>query len=468
MLVLLIGLIAVGCVIALLNWRWGIAAALLVGLLQDPLRKLIPGTPGILVMASAPVWLAATLSATFRNPGGIHRFLNQFPRLGTWIQVFALYLLIPATLSATYGAGSWQITLLGLFVYSTAFLVLVAGWRYPDRVAGLQGFLVFYAGAAAVFLIGGPLEVWGIGEHFPAIGTEALGHVWVTYRTGAAVHMLSGFFRGPDVMGWHASLVFMVSVIMAFRARGTARIAWIALAVWGVLNIWLCGRRKMLAMVPVFMGSYLFFIFRFKDFRRIVSIACTVVVIGGMGWYLISSLYQDSAVEAFYMTTFTEAEGRIQHHGVQSVLSTIDQAGFWGYGLGMSQQGVHNIQAEKPRLWQESGPGKIVAELGVPGALLLIGLGAVLLLTTFHVVRFSRRHASFYFVAGIFSILIANMTSALVSAQIFGDPLVLLLLAFFTGLLLSGGQAGVSPAVIIPDERERHRPGKLLKKEPHD
>jgi len=457
---LLLGLILLGCVIALLNWRWGIAVAILVGLLQDPFRKMIPGAPSYLVMASAPVWLFAMASAAFHTPSWIHRFLNSFPRLGIWIQIFAAYLIIPAMISATYGAHSWQITLLGIFVYATAFFVLVAGWCYPDRKASVERFFTIYVLFAAGFLIGGPLEAWGLGSHFPAIGTEALGYAWVTYRTGTAVHMLSGFFRGPDVMGWHASLVFMISVIMAFRSRGAARVAWIGLAVWGVLNIWLCGRRKMLSMVPIFMGSYLLFIFRFKELRRVVSILATVVMIGGLGWYFISSLYHDSAVEAFYMSTFSEAEGRIQSHGIQTVIATVRQAGFWGYGLGMSQQGVHNIQAEKPKLWQESGPGKIVAELGVPGALLLVGLGGILFLTAYHVVRFSRRDTSFYFTAGLFSILIANMSSAMVSAQIFGDPLIMLLLAFLSGLLLSGGRRGPpSEERVLWEERERLHPG---------
>jgi len=455
MLTLLFGLVLFGCVIALVRWRWGIVLAILVGLLQDPFRKMIPGAPSYLVMASAPIWLMAMASAAFHNPSWIRRFLNGFPRLGMWIQIFAAYLLIPATISATYGVNTWQITLLGIFVYAMAFFVLVAGWRYPDRTASVEGFFTVYAVFTGLLLLGGPLEVWGVGDRFPAIGTEALGHLWVTYRTGSAVHMLSGFFRGPDVMGWHASLVFMISVIMAFRSRGPARIAWIGLAVWGVLNIWLCGRRKMLAMIPIFMGSYLFFIFRFKELKRMVSIVCTVVMIGGLGWYFISSLYRNTAVEAFYMTTFTEAEGRIQVHGIRTVISTVRQAGFWGYGLGMSQQGVHNIQAEKPRLWQESGPGKMVAELGVPGALLLLGVGGILFLTAYHVVRFSRRDSSFYFTAGLFSILVANMTSSVVSAQIFGDPLIMFLLAFLTGLLLSAGRNASLGERAISDERKR-------------
>ena len=434
-------LVLAGCAVALVNWRWGIAAAIVVGLLQDPLRKLVPGTPGYLAMASAPVWLAAMASAAFARELSIQRFFNGFPRLARWILLMMAYLAVPAALSASYGRNSWMITLLGGFVYATMFLALVAGWRYPGPRHRIGGLLVFYVAIASLLLVGGLLDSWGWGERFAAVGTASLGHVWVTHRTGEAVYMLAGFFRGPDIMGWHAALVLMVSTIMAFRSRGAARAAWIALAVWGALNIWLCGRRKMLSMIPIFLGCYLFLLFRFKDARRLVSIAGTVVMIGGMGWYFISSLYRDAAIEAFYLTAFTEAEEQIQHHGINAVVSTVKQAGFWGYGLGMSQQGIHHIPAEKPKLWQESGPGKLVAEFGVPGFLLISVLGFVFAKTAYLVVRQSRRDDSFYFTAGIFSLLAANLTSAVVSAQIFGDPFVSLFLAFLTGLLFSEARA---------------------------
>ena len=243
MLNLMLLLVLGGCALALANWRWGIAAAIVIGLLQDPLRKLVPGSPGYLAMASMPIWLATMASAAFADQLPIQRFFSGFPRLGKWIVAMIAYLAIPAMISATYGRNTWMITLLGAFVYLTMFLVLVAGWRYPGGTHRIGWILGFYVIVAAILLAGGPMDAWGWSERFPAIGTAAMGHVWVTHRTGAAVYMLAGFFRGPDVMGWHAALVFMVSVIMAFRARGAARWLWIALAVWGVLNIWLCGRR---------------------------------------------------------------------------------------------------------------------------------------------------------------------------------------------------------------------------------
>lgn len=447
MLNLMLVLVVAGCLVSVFNWRWGVLAAVLAGLLQDPLRKLIPGTPSYLVMASSPIWLFAVLSAAFSGQLPILRFLNSFPRMGTWARIFAAYLLVPAVISATYGHRSWMITLLGAFVYATMFLVMVAGWQYPRRGIGAERFLVFYAVAASVLLIGGPLESLGFQERYPVLGTGALGHVWVTYRTGAPVYMLSGLFRSPDVMGWHAALVFMAATILAFRSKGPARWIWIAVAIWGVLNIWLCGRRKMLSMIPVFAGCYALFVFRFKNIRKILSVTGTALMIGGLGWYLIASLFRNEAVERFYLSTFGEVQERVEIHGFRSVVGTVGQAGFWGYGLGMSQQGVHNIpNVETPRLWQESGPSKIVAELGVPGNVLYFVFGVVLFATAYHVVRLGCRKPSFYLTAGILSVLVANVASSVVSAQIFGDPLVAFLLAFLMGALLSDARAPPGPA----------------------
>ena len=67
MLNLMLLLVLGGCALALANWRWGIAAAIVIGLLQDPLRKLVPGSPGYLAMASMPIWLATMASAAFAD-----------------------------------------------------------------------------------------------------------------------------------------------------------------------------------------------------------------------------------------------------------------------------------------------------------------------------------------------------------------------------------------------------------------
>lgn len=441
MLMLMVALIAAGCLVAWKDWRRGIAMAILIGMIQDPLRKIIPGTPAMLTMASLPVWLVAAAAALMERHDSIQRFSRNFPALAKWLRIFGFYLIIPAGLSASYGTNSWQITLLGAFVYISTFLLIVTGWALPERRQAMIAIVVFYIVCGSVFLIGGPLEYFGWAEKWKPLGTAALGHVWMTNRVGGTMYMLAGFFRSPDIMGWHAIMVLMFSVIMAMRSRGTMRFFWIATGIWAFVSLWICGRRKMLSMTPVFLGSYLFLLFRFQNTRRMVSLLGMLLFLLGIGWHVVDTYYRDDKVSKFYLTTLDEWDEQVSRHGYDSVIGTIQQAGFWGYGLGMSQQGLHNINAEKPRLWQESGPSKLVAELGIPGSILFLIVGFMLFRTAYEVVRANSLTEHIYLYAGLFSILVANLASSVVSAQIFGDPFVSIFLALIMGLLLSGGNA---------------------------
>ncbi len=455
MLFLIFILIAVGCLTAVYRWRWGVFAAILIGLLQDPLRKMIPGAPGYLAMASLPVWMATLGSALFSGEVTARRFLSNFPRFAKWVGIFFLYLIFPAALSASYGRNSWMITLLGAVIYSCAFFVLACGWQFPRSPSSIARILGFYCLAASLLLIGGPLDYFGLAKGFSAIGTKAMDMVWVTYRTGEAVFMYAGFFRSPDVMGWHATLVTMLACILAIRTRGWARWFWIGVAIWAMLNLWICGRRKMVAMLPVFWGGLMMLTFRLRGMKRTVLLAGVLFVVVGLAWYAVTRTYHEQAIDTFYGSTLVDLDERARKHGVGAVVTTVRQAGFFGYGLGMGQQGIHHIPAEKPSLWQEGGPGKIVAELGVPGALLLLITVGVMLKSVYHVVKLNRFSGSFFVYSGILSVLAANLASAVISAQIFGDPFVMLFLAFMVGLLLSGARTSgeaieESPHLEIP------------------
>ncbi len=443
-------LILAACAVAWYNWRWGLYAAIFIALLQDPLRKIMPGTPGWMAMASVPVWLTALTGAWLSQDVRPRAFLDQFPKMGQVMMIFAAYLLLPAALAATYGRNSWQIALLGGLMYYAIFLALCCGWRFPWSAQALYRLLAFYAILASILLIGGPLEHLGWNHRYALIGSEAMGHIWFTHRAGG-LYMIAGLFRSPDVMGWHASLVFMISIIMALRSRGFMRIFWLALAVWSGMSIWLCGRRKMISMLPVFMGCYLLLIFKFRDIQRWVLALGILLVTIGVGWFFIESYVHSENVEVYYLSAFTDVGTSIRGHGFRSVLTTIRQSGFMGHGLGMGQQGLHHIDAEMPRIWQESGPPKLVLELGVPGAILVLLVMIRLAQTAYHVLRQTAREDSFYVGAGIFAILAANFSSSLVSAQIYGDPFVVIMLALLLGLLFSAVRRQEEKAETLKD-----------------
>ncbi len=435
---LAIFLILAACAVALYNWRWGVFAAITIALIQDPLRKLMPGTPGLMAMASVPVWLAMILGVLTIGELSVKRFFNQFPKLGRGMNWFGLYLIVPAFLSATYGRNTWQITILGAMIYFLVFMTLCSGWCFAVAEKNRINVLSFYAIGASIMLIGGPLQYLGWNTQYAVIGTEVMGFTWVTHRSTAAIYMIAGLFRSPDVMGWHAAMVFMIAVLMASRSRGAMRIFWIVIAIWGGVNIWLCGRRKMISMLPIFMGCHLLLVVRFREAQRWAITVGVILLVTGVGWHVVTSYVYVEGAETFYISAFHQAEGSLRRHGVRSVFTTIRQAGFLGYGMGMGQQGTHHIDADKPRLWQESGPSMLAAELGVPGMALFLVVLVYLGLTAYHVMCYTARDETFFIGAGIASILIANLTSGIVSGQIFGDPFVAILLALMAGMLLSG------------------------------
>lgn len=436
----LILLIVLGCVFSLVRWQYGFWSIVVIGLIQDPLRKIIPESSGLYVMAIMPVWMMMLAGGLFSRQLIPHHFFATFPRLGRWILIFILYLIIPAMISATYGPGSWQITLLGLLIYSMVLMTLFAGASWPTDDKARVNFLAFYAIAGSVALAGGPMEHLMGSEGNPVLGTSALGATWVTHRTGAAVYMMSGFFRSPDIMGWHASVVFTISAILAVRSKGVSRYLWLALAIWSLTSMWVCGRRKIIAMIPFFAGYFLFLFYHFQTARRFISSIGLVIMTLGLGGYVISSYVWKTEVYDFYMTTFDEAGAQIKRHGFESAIKTIEQAGFWGYGLGMGQQGIHHIKVEKPRLWQESGPTKILAELGVPGTVLFLGIFVIMFITAHAVLKMRVSSPDFIVSAGIVALLISNLIAAIVSAQIYTDPFIAFLLASLSGMVLSSAK----------------------------
>lgn len=60
---------------------------------------------------------------------------------------------------------------------------------------------------------------------------------------------------------------------MQSRNRGWLRWVWVGISIWGMLNIWVCGRRKMIAMLPVFARCLLFLTFKLHGMKRAVLLA---------------------------------------------------------------------------------------------------------------------------------------------------------------------------------------------------
>lgn len=471
-LLLLLSISFVFTLRALLGWRTGILLMIVLAAIQDPLRKLVPGTPGWLVLLSAPVFLAAIFASTIRTRNWWAEFRFCYPSIASSLRLLVFLSLPAAFLSATYGAGSWMLTIFGAFSYSVIFFAIIAGFHYSRSLLELRKLLVFYCLVHGAMLSGTLLQYSGWFPDWRILGADALGYTWIRWGYGYTVDMLSGFYRSSDVMGWHASTVCMLSLVLARTARGNRRRLWTVLSVVAVMALLLCGRRKMVYMLPVFFIALAWVYWQAGRSGQVVAIVGLVAIPALSVWMLGDLLEERSANLRYY-----RGEGisestldRVESHGFRAMYDTYDQSGFFGEGLGTATPGSHHLQVERPRVWQESTSSRILVELGVPGTFGFLIVMATIVFNLWKVTirQLRARSPQATYAAGLVAFFLANVGSLAVSGQILSDPFIAAFLGFLVGMTLSTirlrapGQAAAQPDRTIVAAAAETRSGEAL------
>jgi hypothetical protein len=437
-------LVALGSLAAVTNWRRGLLAMVVLVALQDPLRKLVPGAPGYLVLASAPIVLAAVLQMMMSQPAWWTSFRALYPAVGRSVMWLGLAAVPAAFISGTYGDGSWMFTLLGAASYGILILSIVMGFHYVQSLEQIRRFLAFYAIVTSLMLSGGFIEYLDLSGGSQLIGTQALGMKWIRHIPGVIVDLTAGFYRSPDVMGWHAATTVMFTLILAVTApRPLARLMWALLAIYAFAALMLCGRRKMVFMIPLFMliCAWLYWMVgRRGSWGSLIGVLLfPLASVGIVGDWL----GDDSTHVTYYAEGAVDTIDQVENHTLLGVYETYRQTGFLGQGLGFSTPGAQNIPGERPRAWQESAPTRVMAELGVPGMFALVFLVVRLLMAAWGVVRGHLQHshdAMALYVMGFAAFFLVNVGSLAVSGQILGDPFVAMFLGMSIGFVLSFGK----------------------------
>ncbi len=431
--------VGISSLLALHNWRLGLLLMLFAGTLQDPVRKLMAGAPAWMVLAFAPI-LFAVLANVFLGKGRAwRRFTLSMPRLHRNIKFFTGALLLALlVLIFKHGPGAIFVGLIGLIGYLFPVLAIVLGFFYVRSVKDVRRFMLVYCVLTAVLLVGGLLEHRNVFPGWPAIGTETLDMDWIRHVPGYIVELTSGFYRSPDMLGWHAALLVMFALLMTLYTRGTvARGLWVALAAWGVTILLISGRNKMIFMPPIFLATLgLAYLYKGNVSRTLTAALAGVV---SLGLFLVINQQVELDREYFnYAAAGTQtATGRLQSHGLEAVVITVRQSGFFGEGLGSASTGAR-FGGMQFKTWQESGPSKVMVELGVIGFVAAALLGFAILRHLWTALqRMPRAAPNGILFVGFLGILVANAASFTVSHQAFGDPFLVTLTGFFIGIALS-------------------------------
>ncbi|MDV6033288.1 MAG: hypothetical protein F9B45_25015 [Phycisphaera sp. RhM] len=456
--------VAIGALFAVTDWRAGLGIAIVLDCFRDPIRKMSEGEPTLLTYCVCAVWGAAFLNLFFGGHQGLRRVRFRFPWLERAMTWYLLGLIPGAVLSLALYQNGILLAGLGFISYAAPLLGVALGAALAFELKSLKRLLELYVIVNSIALIGSVAEylMWD----WPGLG-GLKGFEWIRHMPGVIVRLISGFFRSPDIAGFHAANTMMVSAILLLNRGDKAGLKrrinplWLSTAIWSVVPLLLCGRRKMLIMPVIFIIAYLLYI-QLAARRSVVQVLGYIVLIVVIGAIPLAMYRDEEGIEdhqAYYATTISDVAPRLKDNVAGSVIGTLKQSGVMGSGLGVATQGAQHFAVEaREGVWQEDGVSRLFKELGVPGVVLIsIAFGMVLS----HCRREIRRQRYLPLIelqALIFALVMANVASFVASHQHFsGDPAnalwVLLFGGCFIGTLAIQSERSGSPPTGRPVAR---------------
>lgn len=432
------GLLAVVLAASVRDWRLGALMAVIIGFLQDPIRKLTPGEP---VVLSAMVLVAMTLAAIFAiSRLGLPSLHPLFPiDIRMVSAVFIIVVVIQSIRIAAF-SGAPVLGVLGLLFYLTPFLAIWIAFHFSKTLLQVKHLILVYC--AGTLAVCGTILL-SVAGYRPVIFNEVGEGLWV-YNAFTQNYITThvGILRSAEVAGWHmtagACLLFIYAVSFTRGVR---------LAVCIMLSAGLAGsalfsaRRKTIVLFILFLCFYglMILIKRQRTSTPRIIAALLMCLIGGCSLFL--SADSNSIGQPYFEhsgTAFEDVESRFIGVGINGVIAAYRQGGFFGLGAGAGAQGAQHFGGVRTGWGGEGGLGKIISELGVLGFVPAFLAAILILRFAWRSLGLMPREVPPYspVAFGLMAFLLANIPVFIIAAQVYGDYFVLLVLGLSLGAVL--------------------------------
>lgn len=435
-------LFGVGAVIALYNWRWGIYAVVIAGFLQDPLRKMIPGEPVYMTVYAAAIFgfcfIGAMISAEELNFRDITNW-NPVLYLPSLLLVGWVTIMAVKTFLTT---GSLILAGIGAAAYLAPVPGLLLGYHFVRDRRDIVGLICVYLGMATLYSLSLYAEKAGVASEL--LGSVGEGFVFYPESGGISI-LYAGLFRSPEIAGWHASTAICLVLLLGLGRKPSV---WYVVLAAVLIAIFLpaliiTGRRKFLAAIVMFIAfaGFLTAYFRFGLQRFAYVLIALGLASGGFYYYITASELPGDWLVYFERsaTTSVDAADRFRLMTVDMFHWVIQRNGFLGSGAGTGSQGAQHFGGGTVLVGAaaEGGLGKVLAELGVPGLVLLSWVAVAMLFYIKSVcagVKQSSRIAPLVY--SFVAFIAANSIVFTTAHQIFGDVFILILLGLILGFIM--------------------------------
>ncbi len=426
------------------DWRLGLLLTVVIGFAQDPIRKLTPGQPGMYVGLVLVAFLACVLVLWLQRRGRFDLPL-MFPATPALRRVLPVFMVL-VVLQAIHSLVRWGVpsrTLIGVGFYFAPLLGLWVGFQVGHFQPFLRRLLKLYLFGAALFGFTALLDYLGVDRAvFEAVGGGQIIHFRYGYWSTGAI----GLWRSTDMAAIHLTIASCLAMVFALSGSvGVQRSAWLALSGFFAVMSLLTGRRKAIVQFVVFLGLFFWLVARYGPGRSRQQIWGLVISAAGLAALSLvldpSEFVSDDFGEylARAGTAKDDLWTRFNVLGLYAVRRGLDISGATGLGVGtLAQTGeadVAGIQGAGFAFVSESGLGKIVAELGLAGILLLVMLAWELFRAVLYSLRMMRYEPDSIatFEIGLLALALSNLPFFSAAAGVYGDPFVLIICGLSLG-----------------------------------
>lgn len=445
------GLIFIAMALCFANWRVGVFICIVVGFIQDPLRKLIPGEPVYFTaMVGAPL-LMTLLGARLRNVRLSFRPLHSWNDvLRTPLNVFVLLVLLQSG-AAVVKTGSFAVGAIGALSYLAPIPAILLGYQLSRSERDIVKVIKVYLAVSVVMVLGVYLAYADVDWRVLKQVGEGL---FIYSRERGRLNLYSGFLRSPEIAAWHSATAACLLVLLALAIRRNVILKWGAGVLAPVLlgAILLTGRRKFLVEVFLFVSIYALMLIWFRKtalksalISKSALMLVAGLVLGSMAYMFFTSDETTTDISPYYergMSVRNDMTQRVSVTMFESFQYVIAQNGILGSGAGTGSQGVQHFGGQTTGAAAEGGLGKVLAELGVPGLVVLLWLAISFARYIWSIIVYTTRAGDVdptqsKLVVGLAAFLLTNGVVYTIAHQVFGDPFVLIVLGFLLGFVLA-------------------------------
>lgn len=435
------------------NWKGGLVVTFIIGFLQDPLRKITPGSPSTMV-GLVLVAFVLCMFVMFDKTGGrldLRAMFWTVPSIQEWVPLYFLMIGMQAA-NSYFRFGDLTLTGLGIAFYTAPAIGLWAGYLVGCNPLLLRRLILTYLALCSIFAFSVFLDFRGVqSDLFKEVGSGIL----ITFE-GFSAQGASGLWRTSEIAAWHlsAGACFAMTIALSSQRRDN-QIFFLVLATFFAYLTIPTGRRKGLVLVLVFVAIYLLLFSskaspasREQVFSSLFGSAA--LAYAGYAMFLISS--KGDSFGLYLNRTLTAKDdiaGRFNDQGTSAFTRGLEVSQGWGLGVGAGAN-LGNLklsaaaQAQRASIHSlsyvsEGGGGKIVTELGLPGLVVGGTVAALIALSLWRNFKMLQRLPSTiaFLMLGLIAFAMANVVFFFSAAQVYTDPFVLILVFIYFGSFLA-------------------------------